>query len=239
MLGRLYPRHALPAPERLRVSQNATMINRTLLAVVLSLLAVCLASAAELEHVRLLALMHGKAILSIEGARRVLKAGETSPEGLTLVDATTESAVIEINGRRETLHLGSVYMPGEGGGPPAVTLWADRDGFFFVNGAVNGRGVRFLVDTGADTVAFSSRDADSVRLDYRRGDPALVRTASGVARAWAVKLDRLEIGEIVLYNVDASVIEGAFPDVPLLGMSVLHRLEMSRHGRRMDLVQSH
>jgi predicted aspartyl protease len=39
--------------------------------------------------------------------------------------------------------------------------------------------------------------------------------------------------------VDASVIEGAFPDVPLLGMSVLHRLEMSRHGRRMDLVQSH
>jgi aspartyl protease family protein len=215
------------------------MKHRTAMACALGLMTGVVAPAEAIDDVRLLALMRDKAILSVDGARRVLDAGQTCPEGLTLIEASTEKAVVEFDGRQETLHLGSVYMPGAGDPPPTVTLWADHDGFFFVDGTVNGRGVRFLIDTGADTVAFSAHDARAMGIEYEKGRPAMVRTASGVARAWSVRLDRVEIGQIALYNVDASVVEGAYPDTPLLGMSVLRRLEMSRSGRRMDLIKSY
>jgi aspartyl protease family protein len=177
----------------------------------------------------------------IDGERRVLRAGETSPEGVRLVQADTQRAEIEIDGRREVLPLGVVVAPMTASPAAAeVTLYKGPGGFFFANGAINGRTVKFLVDTGANTVALNSATARRLGIDYlKQGRVGVASTAGGMVKMYQVVLPRVSVGQISLSNVAAGVIEGPHPDVPLLGMSFLGKLEMKRDGRRMDLVQKY
>lgn len=189
-----------------------------------------------IEKVVLLALFKDKAILQIDGARRVLSRGDTSPEGLKLISADTEQAVVEINGRQRVLKLSVVAASQGATGQPRVTLWADR-GFFYAEGSINNVPVRFLVDTGASAVAMNSALARRLGIDYAKGRPGMAVTASGYAKVYGVKLSTVKIGEIVLHDVEAGVIDGNQPDVPLLGMSFLGSLEMRRDGDRMELIK--
>ena len=61
-------------------------------------------------NVQVIALTRGKATLVIGGAKpRTLAAGQSSPEGVRLISATVESAVLEFDGQRRTLRLGTSY----------------------------------------------------------------------------------------------------------------------------------
>jgi aspartyl protease family protein len=194
----------------------------------------------DAPRIALHALFEGKAILVIDGERRVLAAGETSPEGVRLLatDTAAEEARIEFDGRRETLRLGVVAASLAPAERPHVTLYAGAGGHFYADGAINGRPVRFLVDTGATTIALSSDEARRLGIDYRaRGEPGYASTAGGVVRAWSVTLNRVAVGPILLYNVPAGVIEGPHPREALLGMSFLGRLDMKREGARLELTQ--
>lgn len=120
--------------------------------------------------------------------------------------------------------------PARGASPPAgqraVVLRADSMGHFWADGSIDGKSVRFMVDTGATGVAFGRQTAARVGLRTRERDFTLrSRTANGIARAAPVEIRRLQIGPITLYNVDAHVLEKPMPGVALLGMSVLSRLE--------------
>ena len=169
--------------------------------------------------------------------------GETSPEGLVLISADTDKAVVEINGRQEVLRLGLVTtIPGSEAdpdpawkGPPSISLWADPSGFFYVPGLINGYPVRFLVDTGATTVALSSELAERMGLDYTKGERGIATTAGGVTPMYGLDLKTVTVGGIKLSNVSAGVILGGHPTVPLLGMSFLGKLDMVREGNRLDL----
>lgn len=189
--------------------------------------------------ISLFALFKDKAILHIDGTRRVLTTGAESPEGVKLVstDTQAEEAVVERNGKRETLRLGVVVSAFQTVTRESVTLYADSNGFFHAEGSINGVAMTFLVDTGANTVALNSATAKRARIDYTKGRPGTARTASGYARMYGLKLDTVKIGAIVLRNVDAGVIDGPQPEVPLLGMSFLSALEMKREGNKMELTQ--
>lgn len=208
------------------------------------LLVLCLgawmSAANAVESVTLHALFKDKAIFLIDGARRVLAKGEVSQEGVRLIatDTTTEQAEIEIDGQREVVRLGVVM----GGFAPttraSVTLWIATGGHFFADGSINGLPVRFLVDTGATTIALSGTEATRLGIDYRkRGRPGYANTAGGVVRTYSLTLDKVELGSIVLFNVEAGIVEGSYPREPLLGMSFLGRLDMKREGDRMELTQ--
>ncbi len=190
--------------------------------------------------IELFALFEHKAILKIDGIRRVLSVGESSPEGVRLVatDTAQETAQVEIKGRRETVALGVVASAGfaDPKAADSVTLWADSGGFFYSDGEINGKAVKFLIDTGANTIALNSRTAERIGLDYRRhGQPALASTAGGMVRIYSVKLESVSVGGIVLHNLDAGIIEGDHPRDVLLGMSFLGRLDMNRDGDRLEL----
>jgi len=118
----------------------------------------------------------------------------------------------------------------------SVTLAADPRGHFFMDGAVNGNPMRFLVDTGATVVALPAADARRLGLDYRKGQPGFTNTAGGVVQAYRIKLDRVRLGDIELNAVDAVVIERGL-DIALLGMSFLNRVEMKREGQTMTLIR--
>ena len=197
--------------------------------------------AAFAADINVLGLTAGKAVVSIDGGKpRTLTVGQATPEGVKLLSATSESAVFEVDGVRQTLAVGqdaavaSTAAASEGN---RVTLFADALGHFTTLGVVNGVSLPFLVDTGATTVVLSSVDARRAGVNYLLGTRALTQTANGVVPVYAVKLDSLRIGDITLTNVDASVIEGDKLPVALLGMSFLNRMEMRRDGTTLTLIR--
>jgi aspartyl protease family protein len=204
----------------------------------LFLFAPCLAAAADIHVVALTA---GKAVVKINGGgTQTLSVGQVTPEGVKLISATSASAEFEVGGKRRTL------VAGDGGAiatvaPPArgnrATLTADGRGHFVTTGVVNGHSLRFMVDTGATSVVLSGTDARRVGINYLEAPRAVSQTANGLIPVYAVKLDRLKIGDIEITNVDAIVVEGDRLPMALLGMSFLNRMEMRRDGQTMVLIR--
>lgn len=195
--------------------------------------------APEPARLVLFALFKTKAILHIGEQRRVLSVGEVSPEGVRLVSTDTEKeeAVVEVDGQRRVLGLGVIRAPDSASGPATATLWVGGNGFFHADGSINGQAVRFLVDTGANQVVLNSALARQLGIDFERGDLGMATTASGSTRYYKITINTIKVGDIVLHDVPAGVIDGPQPDPPLLGMSFLGRVEMRRDGRRMDLIK--
>ena len=202
-------------------------------------------SASAIKSVSVYALFNGKAILFIDGQKRILKAGDTSKEGLTLVSSTTKKAVIKINGKEETLGLSinptteamSIGSENSTSLGETVTLSMGGGGFFHAQGEINGNAVTFLVDTGANTVAMNMSTARSLGIDYESGRKSVVGTANGNVRSYIVTLEKVSIETIEVDNVVASVIQDPGPSEILLGMSFLSSLEMNRAGSTMELIQ--
>jgi aspartyl protease family protein len=198
---------------------------RTLLvAVSLALLGDVAAAAPQLE---LQAVLGQSAVLQIDGVRRVLRVGQSSPEGVRLVSVDAGSARVQTADQTLTLPLG-----GRAGGAlptgamASVRIARDDSGMFLTQGAINGRPLQFLVDTGATTVAMNDATARSLGIDYRAGERGVVQTASGVTEGFAVTLREVSIGSVRLPNVKAVVIRGQQPNPALLGMSFLSRTQI-------------
>lgn len=186
--------------------------------------------------IRVLALFPGKAMLSVDGQQRLLARGQTSPEGVELLDADTERALLRIGGERLEVRPGGVvggsYAPIE---RREVQVPRDARGAYLVSGLVNGRTVDFIVDTGASHVVLGEPDARRLGLDFERtGTATQVATAAGVVQAYLVRFDRVRVGEVELRNVEGSVLPGtAGPPYALLGMSFLGRLDLENRGNTL------
>jgi aspartyl protease family protein len=193
---------------------------------------------AQQQELDVVGLSHGRAVIvGPNGKPKVYRDGDTLPNGARLVRATSESALVELNGKRSTLRIGthvSTATPASSGG--RVTLTADARGHFETIGTINGASVRFLVDTGASMISMGIDDARRVGIDYLKGQKGFSNTANGVAPVYRVKLDTVKVGEITLNGVDGLVHESSMPFV-LLGMSFLNRLEMNRQGDSLTLVK--
>lgn len=201
----------------------------------------CVSGPAGAADIHVVALTTGKAMVRINGGKtQTLTAGQVTPEGVRLVEATSESAVFDVGGKRQTLAAGqgaavASLAPAKTG--DSVTLLADTRGHFITTGVINGVSLRFIVDTGATSVVLSSTDARSAGINYLLGTRTQTHTANGVVPVYAVKLDTLRVGDIVVNNVDAIVIEGGKLPMGLLGMSFLNRMEMKRDGQAMTLIR--
>lgn len=206
----------------------------------LASLFLCMPAAAGAADIAVSGLFPGKAIIQLDGGRpRTVAVGETTPEGVKLISATSSSAVVEFQGRRETLAPGEGTRMGSGASGVSgsvTTLTADSRGHFITTGTINGQSVRLMVDTGASSVVLSSSEARRLGIAYRSAPRAAVQTANGVVGVYRVKLDTVKVGEIVAHNVDAVVTESE-QAVMLLGMSFLNRTEMKRDGDVMTLTR--
>ena len=203
--------------------------------------ALCLASAfAAAADINVIALTAGKAVVTINnGKPQTMTAGQVTPDGVRLIEATAESAIFEVGGKRQTLSIG--HSISVGGGPISAqraTLTADNGGHFVTAVDINGISMKFMVDTGASLVTISSSDARRAGVNYLAGQKAVLQTANGTATAYRVKLDRVRLGDITLNSVDAAVVDGnVMGDLGLLGLSFLNRVEMRREGDTMTLTR--
>ncbi len=107
----------------------------------------------------------------------------------------------------------------------SAALQRGDDGHWHAVSRVNGRSVTLLVDTGATFVTLTQDDARAAGIDVRHlAYTERMRTASGVARAAKIKLERVQVGTVRVRDVEAMVIERGL-DRSLLGQSFLNRLE--------------
>jgi len=193
-------------------------------------------------QVNVVGLFNGKALLTINGSTpQTLSVGQTK-NGVKLVAADSQQATLLIEGKTKVLGMGQGVSAGGGAESTqnqSVSLYADSSGHFFGNATVNGANLRYVVDTGATTVALNSADAKRANIDYLKGEKSVASTASGNVVAYRVTLNTLKIGSIVLSNVEAAVIEGGFPEVVLLGMSALNRIDMKRDNTTMTLTKKY
>lgn len=191
-------------------------------------------------EVNVVGLFPGKAIVTVNGgAPQTLTAGQAARNGVKLVSSTSSQGVFEIDGKRRALGLGQSLSVGGGtsssSGPQIVVLTADGQGHFFTTGSINGSSTRMVVDTGATFISLNSAEARRLGIDYLKGEKGLMSTANGAVPAYKVTLNTVKVGDIVMNQVDGTVIEGGSPPVTLLGMSFLNRVEMKRDGDSMTL----
>lgn len=218
------------------------MNNIKLLALLFSLIVFSSADAAT--SVEAVALFKDRAMLSVNGNKaKIIRAG-SSYRGVKLIRSNTSEAVVEIDGVRKTLTLnGTSILNKPLVSKPAirssyvdeVRLFVNERGFFQSKGRINGKSIEFLIDTGANIVVINSVDAKKINLKYTQGQRSEASTASGVAPMYVVTADTMSIGGITLDNIQMGVIEGNFPEHPLLGMTFLSRLNMERKGDVMTL----
>jgi aspartyl protease family protein len=198
-----------------------------------------LAAPASAQEVSVVALFPDKAMLTIDkGKPRTLRTGETF-NGVTLVSADSESAVISIKGKKQRLKIGEGAYSTETvrTDRATTTLIADRNGHYVTIGSINGASVRFMVDTGATMVSMGVDDARRAGVNYLAGVRGYAQTANGVAPVYKVKLDSVKVGDIILTNVDGIVHESAALPVVLLGMSFLGQLQMRNEGDSLTLTK--
>ncbi len=107
----------------------------------------------------------------------------------------------------------------------SVIVPRDGRGHFQVDARIEGRRLSFMVDTGASVIALTASDA--ARLGIRPAQREFVtevKTANGTVRAAPVRLDEVEVGDLVVRDVAALVMPDEALSDNLLGLSFLSRL---------------
>ena len=195
------------------------------------------AGTASAASVNVVGLFPGKALVSIDGGTpRTMATGETAV-GVKLLATSGDSATFVIDGKRQTLALGQYFAGQASRGRASTTLVADGRGHYFTQGSINGATMTFLVDTGATLIVMSGEQASRLGIAYRRGPEGTANTANGQTVFYRITLDTVKVGDIVLNNVEAAVLENGLAGPALLGMSFLSRTEMSRDGQNMVLTK--
>lgn len=186
------------------------------------------------DKIRVLGLFRDKALVEIDGTRRMLVRGKKSPEGILLISADSSEAVIENNGVQATYSLdtrisGKYSKPS---GVKTVILTPDEQGMYWVTGTVNDVEMKFVVDTGATLISMNRHEAEKAGIDYKSvGKKTYSNTAGGRDPVYVVHLRKVKIGDILLRDIDAAVHESDYPEITLLGNSFLNRVDMEREGR--------
>jgi aspartyl protease family protein len=121
----------------------------------------------------------------------------------------------------------------------SLMLDADREGHFHTEARIDGRHIEFMVDTGASMVILRESDAAQVGIRPLPGDyTTTVLTANGKIKAAPAKLERIEVGDITVYDVPVLVLPDEALGVNLLGAAFLSRLKRYEYANgRMVLEQ--
>jgi len=100
------------------------------------------------------------------------------------------------------------------------------DGHFRAAASVNGRTVEMIVDTGASLVLLTYEDAlmagvDTGALNFN----VPILTANGRSHVATLEIAKIDIGGVIVEDVEAAVAERGMLHASLLGMSFLGAIE--------------
>jgi len=116
-----------------------------------------------------------------------------------------------------------------------VQLSRNRYGHYITSGLINNKKVVFLVDTGASEVSIPQNVAQNLGLQPGMALPR--STANGTIEVYMTELEQLQIGDITLYDLRASINPHMDGETVLLGMSALREIEFRQRGSVLTLTQ--
>ena len=109
------------------------------------------------------------------------------------------------------------------------------DGHFWVNAKLNGRDVKFLVDSGATMTTVDRDTAKAAGVEISPQRDQYVRTGNGIVRVASGRADALTVGGISRNDVALQITDN--DDLNVLGMNYLSSLSRwSVEGRWLVLV---
>jgi len=120
----------------------------------------------------------------------------------------------------------------------SVNIPRDVRGHFATEGRIDGQRVSFMVDTGASVIALN--ESSAARFGLRpvpNQYTATVSTANGTIKAAPARLDRVEIGGLVVRDVDAMVLPDEALSENLLGLSFLSKLRRFEYANGMMVLE--
>jgi len=215
--------------ERGPTKAGRLMTRRGRCAAAAGLLGLLAAADAPAQSVAFSGMLGDKALLIIDGQAKGVAVGGTVA-GVRLVRIDGTQAQIEANGKTQTLRLGGTAVvagdPGQGGGGGGrIVLPVGTGGHYTGLASINGHSVQFVVDTGATAVSMGADVASQIGLDYRGSTGGAAMTANGAIPVRKVSLNKVTVGDVTVYNVEAIVVPQAMPIV-LLGNSFLSHFQM-------------
>jgi len=108
----------------------------------------------------------------------------------------------------------------------SISIPRDARGHFQTEGRIDGQRIDFMVDTGASVIALNEKSAARFGLRPSRGDyNATVSTANGTVKAARTRLAMVDIGGLVVRDVDAMILPDDALSENLLGLSFLSKLK--------------
>ena len=110
-------------------------------------------------------------------------------------------------------------------GDKVVIVYANQYGHYYINTITQGININYLIDTGATTVSLTRADAEKIGIDLSKLNyTQKVSTANGIILSAPIKLDYIQINDILIKNISASVSQDNGLEKSLLGMSFLNKL---------------
>jgi len=124
-------------------------------------------------------------------------------------------------------------------GPQGVTLQADEVGRFHAACCLGKVSFHALIDTGADICAIPEAVAKASGVSLRGLPTADIEVGGGthIIKTKIARLDWLIEKQIFLTDVETHIFPSG-AERSLIGLSVLNRLKLVRHGRVMTLAQA-
>ena len=111
-------------------------------------------------------------------------------------------------------------------GPRSVTISSDPRGHFQTEARIEGQRIGMMVDTGASVVALNESSAARIGVrPARNAFTASVSTANGTVKAARTRLAMVQVGDLVVRDVDAMILPDQALSQNLLGLSFLSRLK--------------
>lgn len=110
-------------------------------------------------------------------------------------------------------------------GEHIIHLRANRQNQYVMSGRINDIPVIFILDTGATHVVVPDHIAEKCQL--ARSYPMRARTANGIITVYSTQIEKLELGDITLRHINASINPHMPGNEILLGMSALKKFEIT------------
>lgn len=120
-------------------------------------------------------------------------------------------------------------------GAAPLALKQHESGHYFVDGAINGKPLVFVVDTGASVVSLPDGDAAAAGIACK--DSAMMDTANGITEACTAVIPELRFGHFVVKNADSMIVKNL--SQPLLGMNVLQHFKIAQEKGEMLISEQH
>ncbi len=108
----------------------------------------------------------------------------------------------------------------------SVEIPRDGRGHFQADARIDGQRIGFMVDTGASVIALNEKTAAQIGVRPSPRDyTSTVSTANGTIKGARTRLAMIEVGGLVVRDVDAMVLPDEALSENLLGMSFLSKLK--------------